>query len=182
VATGTGFGTRTLPGLSNHLRVMSFEGRDASNGNHRRIDVLEFEVDDQSGEDLAAGLDRLRTHDAVLDVTQTPSFGKKGRMMAHVRVLAGPGRVDEVIELCFRETTTIGLRRHTVHGIGLARRSKEVSVEGHRVRVKVVDRPGGRTAKAESDDVLTHDDHARRASLRSRAAEAILASEGDPDA
>ncbi|MDB6084022.1 MAG: LarC family nickel insertion protein, partial [Gammaproteobacteria bacterium] len=169
VGSGTGFGMRRLPGMSNHVRALCFEAHEESGGGQRRIGVLEFEVDDQSGEDLAAGLDRLRAHDAVLDVTQTPVFGKKGRMMVHVRVLARQARLDDVIDACFRETTTIGLRHHAVHGIGLERLSQEVDVDGHRLRVKVVERPGGRTAKAESDDVLAHEDHARRASQRRRA-------------
>jgi hypothetical protein len=45
----------------------------------------------------------------------------------------------------------------------------EVDVEGHRFRVKIAERPGGRTAKAESDDALLLPDHARRAALRRRA-------------
>ena len=39
------------------------------------------------------------------------------------------------------------------------------------MRVKVVDRPGGRTAKAEADDAIAQETHATRAGLR-RAAEA----------
>jgi uncharacterized protein (TIGR00299 family) protein len=174
IASGTGFGSRVLPGLSNHVRVLCFEPCDSAAGGHREIHVLEFEVDDQSGEDLATGLDRLRAHEAVLDVTQTPVFGKKSRMMAHVRVLAHQGHLDAVVEACFRETTTIGLRHHAVRGIGLKRKLEEVSVDGRRLRVKVVDRPGGPTAKTESDDVLSQQDHARRASLRARAESAAL--------
>ncbi len=43
-----------------------------------------------------------------------PVFGKKGRMMTHVRALARADAIEEAIEACFRETTTIGLRHHTV--------------------------------------------------------------------
>jgi pyridinium-3,5-bisthiocarboxylic acid mononucleotide nickel chelatase len=167
--SGNGFGSRVLPGLSNHVRVLCFDTAEAIEGGHREIDVLEFEVDDQSGEDLAAGLDRLRAHPAVLDVTQSPVFGKKGRMMVHVRALVRHGCMNEGIEACFRETTTIGLRHSRVRGIGLKRSIEEVMVDGLPLRVKIAERPGGRTAKTESDDVLTHSDHARRAALRARA-------------
>jgi len=167
--SGTGFGSRTLPGLSNHVRVLCFDTGEPGESGYREIDVLEFEVDDQSGEDLAAGLDRLRAHAAVLDVTQSPVFGKKGRMMVHVRVLVRHGCMNEGIEACFRETTTIGLRHSRVRGIGLKRSIEEVTVDGQALRVKIAERPGGRTAKTESDDVLTHPDHARRAALRARA-------------
>jgi uncharacterized protein (TIGR00299 family) protein len=173
VATGTGFGTRSLGQISNHVRVLCFEPeRDAPAP--RRIEVLEFEVDDQSPEDLAAGLDRLRKHDGVLDVTQAPVFGKKGRIMIHVQVLARAAQAEAVIDACFRETTTLGLRQRTVQGIGLERHMREVEIEGERLRVKVAQRPGGRTAKAESDDLATHS-QARRAALRQRAESAALA-------
>ncbi len=168
-ASGTGFGTRLLPGRSNHVRILCFEADRPVALAGRAIDVFEFEVDDQSGEDLATGLDRLRAHPAVLDVTQSPMFGKKGRMMMHVQVLARAHHLDEVADACFRETTTIGLRHRAVQGLGLERRMECVDVDGIALRVKVVERPGGRTAKTESDDVLRHADHAQRAALRLRA-------------
>lgn len=174
VRTGTGFGTRKLQGLSNHLRVLCFEESGVSRPFARPIHVLEFEVDDQSGEDLAMGLDRLRTHHGVLDVTQAPVFGKKGRMMTHVRVLARDGELDSVSDVCFRETTTIGLRHRLVEGIGLARSVEKAEIEGHPLRVKVVNRPGGKTAKTESDDVLGHESHANRARLRAAAEQQVL--------
>jgi uncharacterized protein (TIGR00299 family) protein len=169
VTTGTGFGLRLLPNLSNHVRVLCFEEVDQSQGGHRQIHVLEFEVDDQSAEDLATGLDRLRGHAAVLDVTQSPVFGKKGRMMTHIRVLARQECVEQVMDACFTETTTIGLRHSIVHGVGLKRALAEIDIDGRPMRVKLAERPGGRTAKAEADDVSSHEGHARRAKLRHRA-------------
>jgi uncharacterized protein (TIGR00299 family) protein len=177
VRSGTGFGSRVLRGISNHLRVLCFEKGRSPSGEHREISVLEFEIDDQSGEDLAAGLDRLRGHPGVLDVTQSCVYGKKGRMMTHLQVLARQAHTDAVIDACFRETTTIGLRCRTVKAIGLDRTIEEVEVDGQRVRVKIVDRPGGRTAKAESDDVLPHAEHNVRAALRKRAERSALRDE-----
>ncbi len=167
--TGLGFGTRKLPGLSNCLRVLVFDAVEEAVGGHRELAVIEFEVDDQSPEDLAMGLDRLRAHQDIFDVVQMPVFGKKGRMMMHVRALARVDAVDAAIAACFRETTTIGLRHHVVFGAALQRDVREVEVDGTKVRVKRVDRPGGRTAKAEADDAMAHETHARRASLRRRA-------------
>jgi uncharacterized protein (DUF111 family) len=206
LASGIGFGGRTLPGISNHTRVLVFEARAAacaaacaaaraaagaaaSTPAHgaayaaqaREIHVVEFEVDDQSAEDLATGLERLRSLPAVLDVTHAPVFGKKGRMMAQIRVLARRGTLDEVVDACFRETTTIGLRHRLVQGIGLKRHIEQVTVDGHALRVKLVERPGRVTAKAESDDLSAHEEHWRRAQLRARAESAALAA-GDVDA
>ncbi len=79
-----------------------------------RIVVLECEIDDQTGEDLALAIDRLRALDGVLDIIQAPVFGKKGRMMTHLRVLADEAAEDAVVAAIFDETTTLGLRRSPV--------------------------------------------------------------------
>lgn len=165
--TGIGFGSRELPGISNCLRVLVFEPIDAAApAAHRELAVVSFEVDDQSPEDLAIGLERLRGLAFVHDVLQMPAFGKKGRMVTHVQLLARPDALEAAAEACFRETTTIGLRTHLVQGRALAREIRETSVGGRRVRLKLVDRPGGRTGKIESNDLLTATDQATRARLR----------------
>ena len=186
--SGIGFGTRTLPGLSNCVRALVFtearteaETGDRAGGRHRDLAVIEFEVDDQSAEDLAMGLDRLRAHPDVFDAVQMPVFGKKGRMMTHVRVLARAEALEAAAEACFRETTTIGLRHRIVSGIALERTSRTVAVGGHDLRVKTVARPGGATAKAEADDALAHEGHAARESLRRAAEQLALAERADEE-
>lgn len=174
-ASGTGFGARRLPGISNHLRVLCFKAPErAAPASHRRLHVVEFEIDDQSGEELAVGLERIRAQDGVLDVTQSAVFGKKGRMMTHVQVLVRDDALDCAVEMCFRQTTTIGLRHRTVSGVALERRSLRALVDGEPIGVKLVERPGGRTAKAESDHVAPRADHAARARTRRRAEQKAL--------
>ncbi len=161
----------------------------AARAPHRELLVIEFEVDDQSAEDLAMGLDRLRADPDVFDVVQMPVFGKKGRMMTHVRALVRAEAQAGAVAACFRETTTIGLRHHLVSGSALPRRSLMVEVAGRPVRVKTVERPGGRTAKAEADDVFqpraagaatTHaTTHAARAAIRREAERLALESDGE---
>ena len=148
---GTGFGTRELPGVPNILRVLMFDNtQDEGAETGADVAVIEFEIDDQTPEDLAVGLDKLRSRDDVLDVLQTPVFGKKGRMAISVRVLCRPVAVDDVTEACFDETTTIGLRWHLAHRIELTREQ----VKTGSFSVKVIDRPGGSvSAKAEMEDV-----------------------------
>ena len=168
--SGVGFGSRALPGLSNCLRVLAFETAETGPV-ARELAVIEFEIDDQSAEDIATGLDRLRAHPSVIDGVQSPVIGKKGRVMTAVRLLAEPQGLDAVIAAVFDETATIGLRHRITVGAALPRRIREVEVEGHRFRVKIVERPAGPTAKTESDDLAGHETHARRAALR-RLAEA----------
>ncbi len=167
--TGFGFGTKIFPGISNVLRVVAFTSEARVAPAHRELAVIEFEVDDQSGEDLACGLDRVRGLAGVHDVIQAPVFGKKSRIALHIRVLARPDVLEDAIEACFRETTTIGLRTHLVEGRALQREMLEVQVDGRPVRVKRVERPGGTTAKAEADDARDGRSHAVRARLRREA-------------
>ncbi|MGU3662612.1 LarC family nickel insertion protein [Methylobacterium sp. A49B] len=175
--TGIGFGTKVLPGLSNCLRALVVEDGGSTGPGRRDLAVIAFEIDDQSGEDLAMGLDRLRSEPGVLDVVQAPVLGKKGRMMARVQALVRPESLEAAIAACFRETTTIGLRYHHVEGAVLDRAARRVEHDGRSVRVKVVARPGGRTAKAEADDARDHPGHAARAALRREAEQRALEQE-----
>ena len=176
--SGTGFGTSRLPGTSNVLRLLAFDApgsggdRPGASVQRERIAVCEFEIDDQTGEDLALALDRLRDLDGVLDVSSHAMHGKKGRIAAHVRLLSRIAAVDAVLESCFRETTTLGVRWYEVGRATLARESRTVTVEGRTVRVKSAYRPGGttRTAKAEIDDLApAAGGHAGRERLRASA-------------
>jgi len=150
--SGSGFGTRSLPGMSNVLRLLAFEQSVATTETDR-IAELAFEVDDQTPEDLAIGLDKLRAHPSVVDVLQTPVYGKKGRLAVHVQILADPDDLENVLNACFAETTTLGVRYQIQERRKLRRRHATVQTNGREVRVKLADRPGGLTAKAEADDV-----------------------------
>jgi pyridinium-3,5-bisthiocarboxylic acid mononucleotide nickel chelatase len=176
-AVGTGFGARTFPGISNCLRVVLFDevpihSPAGSSTLHEEVAVIEFEIDDQSAEDLSLGLDNLRALEGVLDVVQSAVFGKRGRVATQVRVLAAPERLNEIIRACFLETTTIGLRHHLVRRAVLARLTEEVEVDGQRLRVKMAMRPDGQaTGKAEAVDVAGQSGRSWRSALR-RAGEA----------
>jgi len=172
--SGTGFGTRILPGLSNVLRVLFFD-----NATSARVDdhvgVIQFEVDDQTAEDLAVGMDSLRAHEGVLDALQMPALGKKGRMVCHVQVLCRPDTVDRVIDACFFETTTIGLRWTITARATLERETTVVGAGGEATAVKLVRRPHGRTsAKADVEDARAAVGHDERKQRRSSAEERAL--------
>ena len=157
--TGHGFGTRRLPGMSNVLRALVVEPvQEPHAWREETIGVCSFEVDDQTAEDLAVGLERLRAADGVLDVVQTPVIGKKGRMAASVRVLARPAVREPLIERCFAETATLGVRWQTVRRAALEREEAVADVAGESVRIKRAHRAGGEvTVKAEMDDVASAD-------------------------
>ncbi len=176
-ASGLGFGTRKLPGIANALRVLAFDATDGPMA--QEIALLAFEVDDQSAEDLAQGLERLRACEGVLDVVQSPVFGKKGRMAAQVQLLAEPQRLAAVIAACFAETTTLGVRHQLLERSVLARSATTVAAAGGaQVRVKLARRPDGElSAKAESDDVRAGGGREGREQLRRESEAAALRQE-----
>ena len=150
---GFGFGTKTLPGLSNVLQISVFDPQSPA-ADVGTIAVCQFEVDDQTPEDLAVALDRLRAAHGVLDVLQAPAFGKKGRLCVHIQVLAQVSELDSVVDQCLTETTTLGVRWQTVSRRSLERAEREHAVAGERVRVKSASRPGGViTRKVEMADL-----------------------------
>ncbi len=179
---GVAFGSRALDGISNVLRIFAFETAHGAAGDISHavsgddVAVIQFEVDDQTPEDLAAGLERLRAFEGVLDVVQSTATGKKGRIVAQIQVLGRPEASQGVIDACFRETTSIGLRWHVAHRAVLARHTETVADADGDVRVKVVSRPGGvRTAKAEINDVVeAAGGHRARAGRRDWAQAAAL--------
>ena len=164
---GTGFGTKIFPGISNVLRVLEFESL-ASGLAEDQVAVLRFEIDDQSAEDLAVGLDNIRAHDGVLDILQTPAFGKKGRMVTQIQILTDPNAREAVTAACFNETTTLGLRWVLSRRAILAREEAG--------DVKLVTRPSGiMTAKAEMDQMAISDgDHASRMAQKRQSEDTAL--------
>ncbi len=179
VGTGTGFGSRSLPGLSNVLRVLEFAPV-APAAMQEQVAVLRFEIDDQTPEDLALGLDRLRAHPGILDVLQWPAYGKKGRMVAAVQVLAESDALDGALNAVFDETTTLGVRWSRVARSVLARDVASHADALGTVRVKLARRPAGTvTAKAELAHLAESGGHAGREARRRDAEVAALNRGGD---
>jgi uncharacterized protein (DUF111 family) len=165
LAQGFGAGTRTLSGMPNVLRVLVFEQRDAVAD--ERVALVEFDVDDMTGEELALAADRLRTVEGAIDVSVGTRAGKKGRIVADFRVLARSAAGDVVAKACFAETSTLGLRIREERRRVLPRREVGVDVEGLHLRVKVAHRPDGTTtAKTAHDDVAAKPALAVRRRLR----------------
>ena len=150
---GYGFGTKTFPGFSNMLQISVFDPR-RSQSDASDIAVCQFEVDDQTPEDLAVGLERLRELPGVNDVTQTPVLGKKGRVAMQIQVLGHLSKIDVILDHCLTETTTLGVRWHTVSRKTLAREVHDHTLNDDQVRVKRAERPSGiMTRKVEMADL-----------------------------
>jgi len=108
---------------------------------------------------------------------QMPLFGKKGRMMTHLRILADPVARDDIISAVFDETTTIGVRHSLADRSVLPREVRNTELDGRSLRLKLVDRPAGRTVKLEADDLTDIVGSAARTRLRRRAEASITEDE-----
>ena len=151
---GSGAGTRALPGLPNILRALVLERGAASDTDADVVTVLEFDVDDMTGEEVAVAADRLRKEPGVVDVSVGTRLGKKGRPLADFRLLVQPHAADAIAQACFTETSTLGLRWREERRRVLRRTEVTATVDGAQASVKVAERPGGeRTAKAAQDNV-----------------------------
>lgn len=155
-ASGFGFGTRKLPDRPNALRCLVMKQTQSSPTDLQQdwVQSLTFDVDDQPAEDLAVALERLRASAGVLQLVQVPVMGKKGRLTTRVELLVRQGYADEVSRACFLQTSTLGLRVSMQERRTLPRRELVFPVDGAGpVRVKLTQRPGHMTAKAELDDL-----------------------------
>ncbi len=146
-AVGVGCGTRQLADRANIFRVCVFNESDNEFYENDVVTQLAFEVDDMTGEEIAQALSILRAELEVLDVCTVAIQGKKGRPGTGFQLLVVPHAGSAVIDQCFRQTTTLGVRHSSVQRKILQRQHK--NIDGR--RVKVARRPGPvSTAKIES--------------------------------
>ena len=111
--------------------------------------VLATNLDDATGETLGHALERLLEAGAD-DAWLVPIGMKKSRPGHELRVLCRPDLVDELRELIFAMTGTLGIRTEAVTKHVLPRRFETVEVHGHRIRIKI----GPYSAKPEHDDLV----------------------------
>jgi uncharacterized protein (TIGR00299 family) protein len=173
-AVGCGAGTRELPGTPNIVRALVFERAAAAATD--AVAIVEFDVDDMSGEEIAVAAEHLRAERGVIDVTIGTRVGKKGRPVADFRLLAAPDAADAVARACFLETSTLGLRVRDERRRLVARAEVATAVDGSPLRVKLAERPDGRrTAKTAHDDVARAPGLATRRRARAAGESAALA-------
>jgi uncharacterized protein (TIGR00299 family) protein len=161
VRSGFGAGTKEFEGRPNALRLILAEAGIRGDDSEELI-VLATDVDDMPGEYLAALADSLRLRRA-LDVVLLQTTMKKGRPGVRIEVLCQVEAADGLEQFMLTDSTSIGVRRHTVRRRALPRRIESVSILGRTARVKVVDLPdGGTRSKPEFEDVVAIAAHSGR--------------------
>lgn len=119
----------------NVLRVISGVQLDAGRS-EISTELIETNIDDMSPELVPYVIERVLDAGA-LDAWTTPVQMKKGRIGTLLSVLIERGASQPVLDVIFRETTTFGVRVSGVDREILDRKTVEIDVEGHLVRVKV---------------------------------------------
>lgn len=136
-AVGYGKGTLELQGRSNVLRAIlgapSSPRRDAATGSHV---VIEANVDDLSGELAGHVLTRL-IEAGALDAWAVPITMKKGRPALMLSALVPADGQQAVVHALLSESTSIGVRHHSVSRTERPRRIITVSTAYGEVPVKV---------------------------------------------
>lgn len=146
---GYGAGSRDTEKRANVLRVLI--GRLEAEGEADEIAVLEANLDDASPELVGHCMDRLLSEGA-LDAYTVPIHMKKSRTGLVLTVFCRPEQTPVMEQLIFAETTTFGIRRHSVTRAKLRRRHETVSTPFGSVRMKVGQRGGVVTASPEFED------------------------------
>jgi pyridinium-3,5-bisthiocarboxylic acid mononucleotide nickel chelatase len=153
IRSGYGAGTRDNPARANALRVTIAEVSSSDGARHEILTMLAADVDDMQPEYLAAAAHSLRDAGA-LDVIMLPAVMKKGRPGTRIEVLCDTAKAAMLRSVLLTNTTTLGVREHSISRYSLDREEMVVRSFGHDVRVKVAKLPDGtHRAKPEFDDV-----------------------------
>ena len=152
VRTGLGAGKRAYTERTNILRAYLIEGNAMEEGKDEIV-KLETDIDDSTGEALGYTIDRLMRAGA-LDVHYSPVYMKKNRPAWELTVICKKSRMEELEDIIFKETTTIGIREFpSVMRSILHRNQKQVETPFGIAEVKEVALPGERRFYPEYESV-----------------------------
>jgi uncharacterized protein (TIGR00299 family) protein len=137
-AIGYGAGTADLAEKANILRLLVGETAASERGENwgSPVTVIETNVDDMSPQIYGYFAERALAAGA-LDVFSTAAQMKKNRPGLLITILCELQDVARLIDLLFRETTTIGVRTYEVRRKTLERESVPVETEFGPVHVKL---------------------------------------------
>jgi hypothetical protein len=132
-----GAGGRDLAGQPNVLRLMLGE-LDANYQEDSSI-VVETNIDDMNPQVYDYVIEKLMQAGAH-DVYLTPIIMKKGRPAILLSILTEKTRMDALLEVLFKETTSIGVRIREIGRKKLQREIREVETAYGKIRIKISSR------------------------------------------
>ncbi|MDT8715152.1 nickel pincer cofactor biosynthesis protein LarC [Clostridium sp. 19966] len=129
---GYGLGTRDLD-IPNVLRV--YLGEENKQEEREEQYLLETNIDDMNPE-LYSYTEEKLFEKGALDVFKTPIIMKKGRPGIKLSVLVKGSKEKEVLDVIFKETTSLGVRKFNVGKIMLNREFKNIKTPYGEVKIK----------------------------------------------
>ena len=149
---GYGAGDRDFEGTPNVLRVVV--GDTAAEASRMRVCVIECEIDDMNPQIFGTLMDQLYAAGA-LDVFYAAVHMKKNRPGTLMTIVARPSDRERLVNLEFRESTTIGVRFTEMERECLERDTVTVGTPLGEIRFKVARRNGRvLNAQPEYDDLV----------------------------
>jgi uncharacterized protein (TIGR00299 family) protein len=151
ISSGYGLGSRKKTEYNNFLRLNAYK-KDISKHDmiNDQVVVLGFELDDQTAEDISIGIEKISNFDNVLDIIQYPVYSKKQRIATSLRVLCKLNEHEGVIEECFSQFNTLGIRYEIIKRLILPRKINKIIIDDKKLRIK---KSIGKRVKIESDDL-----------------------------
>ena len=155
---GYGAGHKKLKNVPNILRLVIGKSSLISQASADIVHLLETNVDDVSGEVIGNLIDVVMEAGA-LDVVAIPGISKKNRPVYVIRVITDQSNMNNIMNLLFRESGSLGIRIQELHRFVLPRTvlSVQVDIDDKRfnVHVKIAKDATGSTIviKPEFEDI-----------------------------
>src|SRR4030042_3094442 len=136
--TGYGAGKRDMP-IPNVLCLLIGEGIEPSSSNYafqeEKLICLECNIDNMNPE-IYSYLSECLFNTGALDVSLIPIYMKKNRPGTLVKVLCSEEIAENLIDILFSETTTLGARKYSVNRYSVERHITQVTTTYGAVNVK----------------------------------------------
>ncbi|MFA5073561.1 MAG: nickel pincer cofactor biosynthesis protein LarC [Nitrospirota bacterium] len=129
-----GAGDKDFRGSPNVLRLMI--GELAADYTEDTSSIIETAIDDMNPQIYDSVIQKMLDQGAQ-DAYLTPIIMKKGRPGILLTVLADASKIDSLLDILFRETTSIGARMHSVERKKLQREIRSVETQYGTIRMKV---------------------------------------------
>ena len=145
--SGYGAGSRDFPAHPNVVRLTIGEASTsavAAKTASETITVLEANLDDLNPQVFGYVMDRL-LEEGALDAFGMPVQMKKNRPGMLLTVLCKPEDANNLVQMIFAETTTLGVRRREERRQSLARRWEKVCTPWGEIRIKIASMNGSVT-------------------------------------
>ena len=135
---GYGAGSADLD-IPNVLRILM--GNLTKKHNEDELSILETNIDDLNPEFYDHVMNKLNERGA-LDVWMAPIYMKKNRPGVTLAILVEKGKEDEITDILFQETTTLGVRVTKVTRKKANRKNFQIKTKYGSISVKVADYKG----------------------------------------